>query len=333
MNAQNPILPPSRNPEPRRFWDDTETKTLFGAVLFLLLFGFIFRGGFPGRETTAVIAPFFKNAEIAEPELFSRAYLAARLKNGEVLLEKEKNGSFSVASVTKIFTADLFSSRFKDPLELVPFSSDALQKKFSDEKLSGVAAGDGVKAEDVLILMLAASANDAARAAAEATAIRAFPDLQNSSYEEKIAAFVRLMNERVASLGLAHTHFANPDGLDDAEHYSSASDLFLFSKMLMAEKPELFEISRRIASGVAGSSGSVYRFDNTNHILAKHPKIIGSKTGSTKDAKETLVLLYELFPDDPIFIALLGSENRDADADAVLQWLERAFVKQTEAIQ
>lgn len=310
-----------------------DTKTLLGAGLFLLLFVFLFRGGFPDRETASVLAPFIQNTEIVKPQLFSRAYFVVRFNTGEVLLEKEKDAPLPIASITKLFTADLFFLYFQDSLELVPFSSNALQKKFSDEKLSGVAAGERVKAEDVLMLMLVASANDAARSAAEATALRVFPDLQAASYEERIAGFVRLLNERAASLGLTHTHFANPDGLDDAGHYSSASDLFLFVKTLAQEKPELFEISRRIASGVAGSSGSVYRFDNTNRILAKHSRIIGSKTGSTKDAKETLVLVYELFPDDPIFIALLGSENRDTDADAVIRWLESAFIKQEKAIQ
>lgn len=310
-----------------------DTKTLLGAGLFLLLFVFLFRGGFPDRETASVLAPFIQNAEIAKPQLASRAYLVARFKNGEILLEKDKDISLPIASITKLFTADLFLSYFKDPLELVPFSDGALQKKFSDEKLSGVAAGERVKAEDVIMLMLVASANDAARAAAEATALRAFLDLYGASFSNRIAAFVRMLNERAASLGLTHTHFANPDGLDDAGHYSSASDLFLFVKTLAQEKPELFEISRRVSSGVAGSSGTVYRFDNTNRILAKYPKIIGSKTGSTKDAKETLMLLYELFPDDPIFIALLGSENRDTDADAVIRWLESAFIKQEKAIQ
>lgn len=309
-----------------------DAKTLLGAVLFSLLAVFLFRNGVPQQQEAALIAPFLKSTEIAEPVLSSRAYLVRRMKTGEVLLEKEKDASLPIASITKLFTADLFSSYFRESLELVLFSSDALQKKFSDEKLSGVAAGELIKAEDVLWLMLVASANDAARSAAEVTALRAFPDLRDVPFLERIAAFVRLMNERVVSLGLMHTHFANPDGLDDAEHYSSASDLFLFTQMLMREKPELFEISRRVASGVAGSSGMVYRFDNTNRILAKYSKIIGSKTGSTKDAKETLVLLYELFSDDPVFIALLGSENRDADAAAILQWLESAFVKEEEGI-
>lgn len=331
-SQQNHLLPQDQNPK----FSDTgvvpDTKTLLGAVLFLLLFAFLFRGGFPGRETAFVMAPFIEDTEIAKPQLFSRAYLIARLNTGEILLEKDKDLSLPIASITKLFTADSFLSYFNDPLELVPFSEDALQKKFSDEKLSGVAAGERVKTEDVLMLMLAASANDAARAAAEATASRAFSDLQNASFEEKIAGFVRLMNERATALGLLHTHFANPDGLDDSKHYSSASDLFLFAETVMREKPELFEISRRVAFGVAGGSGAVYRFDNTNRILAKHPKIIGSKTGSTKDAKETFVLVYELFPDDPVFIALLGSDDRDTDAEAIIQWLESAFVKGEEGV-
>lgn len=365
-NTQNQILPPSINPESLRDGARPDTKTLFGGVLFLLFLAFMFRNGIP-RESVMTVAPFtpspsqissgfageiinifqsfsqskkshekvtgFIKKEVgAEPALTARAYLVARFKNGDVLLEKEKDAPLSIASITKLFTADLFLSYFNDPLEFVPFSVDALWKKFSDEKLSGVTAGERVKAEDVLWLMLVASANDAARAAAEASALRVFPELRDAVWEEKIAGFVSLMNERAASLGLAHTHFANPEGLDNPGHYSSASDLFLFAQMVMREKPKLFEISRRPVAGVADESGVVYRFDNTNRILAKYPKIIGSKTGSTKDAKETLVLAYELFPGDAVFIALLGSDNRDADAEAVIHWLEAAFVKPEEAI-
>lgn len=330
--SQQNQTPPVFNSEPSKEAAKPDTKTLFGAVLFLLLFAFLFRGGFPDRETAIVIAPFVRIAEIAEPELASRAYLIARLQNGEILLEKDKDAPLPIASITKLFTADLFFSYFNDPLEFVLFLEDALWKKFSDEKLSGVPAGERLKAEDVLWLMIVASANDAARAAAEATALRVFPELRDAVWEEKIAGFVSLMNERVASLGLSHTHFANPEGLDDPGHYSSASDLFLFVQTLAREKPEIFEISRRVASGVAGESNTIYRFDNTNRILSKYPKIIGSKTGSTKDAKETLVLVYELFPQDPVFIVLLGSDNRDTDADAVIRWLENAFVKEAEGI-
>lgn len=331
-NIQNQIPPLSPNPDRERGERGFDTKTLASGVLFLLFLAFMFRNGIP-HEQAMVAAPFVKKEEITEPVLFARAYLVARFASGEIFLEKEKDTPLPIASITKLFTADLFLSYFKDPLELVRFSENALRKKFSDENLSGVRAGERLKAEDVLMVMLTASANDAARAAAEATALRAFPDLSTASWEEQITAFVRLMNERAALLGLTHTHFANPEGFDDPAHYSSAEDLFLFVRTLLREKSELFLMMRRASAGVAGESGAVYRFDNTNRILTKYQKIIGSKTGATKDAKETLVLVYELFPKDPIFIALLGSENRDADAEAIIKWLESAFVQADNRVQ
>jgi serine-type D-Ala-D-Ala carboxypeptidase (penicillin-binding protein 5/6) len=330
-NSQNQIFPPT-NSETKAAESALDFKTLLGGVLFLLFFALVFRNGIP-QEPVTTAPPFIKKAAVEEPVLTARAYLAARLKNGEVLLEKEKDTPLSVASITKLWTADIFFSHFQDPLELVLFSDDALRKKFFDEKMSGVFAGERIKAEDVLWFMLVDSANDAARAAAETTALRVFPDLQSASFEEKIAAFVRLMNERAAALGLINTHFANPEGLDDSAHYSSASDIFLFIQTLARERPNFFPLMRRIASGIAGESGRVYRFDNTNRILAKYPKIIASKTGSTKDAKETLVLAYELFSNDPVVIVLLGSDNRDADVDAMIRWLEAAFIKPEETIQ
>ena len=128
--------------------------------------------------------------------------------------------------------------------------------------------------EELLTGLLLASGNDAAQALA----------LHCAGSEERFAAW---MNEKAAALGMADSHFVNPHGLDDEEHYGSAADLALLMAACM-ERPELCAILRR---GGAEIHGQYYV--NHNKLLWRCPGCLGGKTGYTQAAGRCLVSCCE----------------------------------------
>ena len=123
---------------------------------------------------------------------------------------------------------------------------------------------------ELLYGLLLASGNDAALALACTAA---------DSPEQ----FAELMNARAAELGLENTHFTNPHGLDDKEHYSSARDLAII--MAAAMKNELF--SRIVSTRSFSTHGATYV--NHNKLLWRCDGVNGGKTGYTKAAGRCLV--------------------------------------------
>ena len=130
--------------------------------------------------------------------------------------------------------------------------------------------GDELRIETLLYGLLLSSGNDAAVALAGICA----GDVEN---------FVDWMNQRAVSLGMENTHFANPNGLNDEEHYSTAYDMALLARECL-KHPELVEIMSTRSTTMEGRS-----FANHNKLLWRYEGCIGMKTGYTQMAGRTLV--------------------------------------------
>ena len=128
--------------------------------------------------------------------------------------------------------------------------------------------------EELLYGLMLASGNDAACVLAEYTA-------------GSIDAFADLMNEKAQALGLENTHFANPHGLNDPEHYSSARDLALLTAAAM-ENPSFCEIFSARSYTTHG-----VEYVNHNKLLETCDGCLGGKTGYTRAAGRTLVSCVE----------------------------------------
>lgn len=147
--------------------------------------------------------------------------------------------------------------------------------------------GDKITVESLLNALIIMSANDAAVALGEAVA-------------GSEANFVKMMNQRAKELGATNTHFANPNGLHLANHYSTAYDLYLIFKEV-AKHNEFFNIAGRSSSRIeyTGSKGElkVYDMVSTNQYIAgtytlpSNVYMIGGKTGTTTQAGSCLILL------------------------------------------
>ena len=203
------------------------------------------------------------------PEISAKAYILMEAESGRVLLSHNETQELSIASTTKIMTAlvALEHSSLSDVVTV----KDAHLKEGSSMYLR---SGEKLTMEQLLYGLMLPSGNDAAECIA---------DFCGGGVEQ----FVVWMNEKAAQLGMSHTSFANPSGLDQKGHYSCAQDMAVLAARALRE-PTL----ARLVSTVDVSIGS-RSMHNHNKLLGSYPGCIGLKTGYTGDAGRTLVTCAE----------------------------------------
>ena len=190
--------------------------------------------------------------------------------DGTALYEKNAGARCLIASTTKLMTA-LLCLENADPDETVTAQERHCLVEGSSMYLR---AGERYTVRELLLGLLLASGNDAALALAEHVA-------------GSETAFVALMNQRAAALGLRDTHFENPHGLDAAGHYSTARDL----ARLMLRCMETPGFAALASARTAEAGGNV--LCNHNKLLALCPGCLAGKTGYTRAAGRCLVSCCE----------------------------------------
>lgn len=171
----------------------------------------------------------------------------------------------------------------------------------------GLRPGDEISVHELLTALYVHSSNDAAAALAV-------------KISGSIPAFTEEMNKYAATHGCQHSHFTNPHGMPDPEHYTTANDLgkisslFLKNEGLMkyVKEPRAL-IQWKDARGVLHQA----EFENTNSLLRIYPGDQGLKTGTTTEAGQCLVS-YVTRPDGDLLLVLLGSKNRYNDTIKLL---------------
>lgn len=187
--------------------------------------------------------------------------------SGRVLYEQNIHETRLIASITKLMTALVAVEQAEDLDAVVRVKGEWLGSEGSSIYL---AAGEEITLRGLLYGLLLQSGNDAAMAIACCTA---------GSVEE----FVSLMNSRAAELGMKDSSFANPSGLNDDGHYSSAYDMALLARACLDNRT-VAEIcaTRSITIGTR-------TFVNHNKLLYLYEGCVGMKTGFTEKAGRTLV--------------------------------------------
>ena len=187
---------------------------------------------------------------------------------GQVLYEKNGDRQMLIASTTKIMTA-LVVLEHAAPDDVITVTPDHMAEGSS----MYLRAGETVRVEELLYGLLLCSGNDAALALTECAG--------------GLTPFVALMNEKAAALGMAHTSFANPNGLDADGHYSTARDMAVLAAAAV-ENPAF----RRICSSRSVTIGQ-RTMENHNRLLRQMEGCVGLKTGYTQAAGRTLVSCTE----------------------------------------
>ena len=186
--------------------------------------------------------------------------------SGRVLTEKNADEPMLIASTTKLMTA-LVTAKHGDLDDEAEIKSEWTRVEGSSMYLR---IGERYTRRELLQGLLLASGNDAALALEE-------------TVSGSVEAFVDEMNRTAEELGLSHTHFTNPHGLNDEGHYSSARDLAVLTGRVM-ERMELREI---LVMRSACIHGTLYL--NHNKLLGECDGVVGGKTGYTKAAGRCLV--------------------------------------------
>ena len=187
---------------------------------------------------------------------------------GQVLYEKNGDRQMLIASTTKIMTA-LVVLEHAAPDDVITVTPDHMAEGSS----MYLKAGETVRGEELLYGLRLCSGNDAALALTECAG--------------GLTPFVALMNEKAAALGMAHTSFANPNGLDADGHYSTARDMAVLAAAAV-ENPTF----RRICSSRSVTIGQ-RTMENHNRLLRQVEGCVGLKTGYTQAAGRTLVSCTE----------------------------------------
>lgn len=209
-----------------------------------------------------------------EFEIEAEAALLMETNSGKIIWEENSKKKLYPASLTKIMTLLLALEKLAQGQislgDQVCISARASSMGGSEIFLS---EGDVVSLENLLIGMAVGSANDAAVAVAE-------------HISGSVEGFVELMNEKAKSLGLQQTHFCNPHGLHDPDHYSCAYDVMLMSLALL-EYPRIHQwatiwMDEHFLKGRI-RSGEVF-LSNTNRMIIDYPGCDGLKTGFTREA-------------------------------------------------
>jgi len=190
--------------------------------------------------------------------------------SGRVLYEQNADAKMLIASTTKIMTA-LVAIREGDLAETVKVSRKAAYTEGSSMYLK---EGEELTLETLLYGLMLCSGNDAAVAVAEAV----------GGSED---GFVRMMNETARELGMEHTSFANPNGLDHENHYSTARDMAVLACAAMENTTLVRIVSTRNVT-IGGRT-----MTNHNKLLSYMDGCVGLKTGYTKAAGRTLVSCAE----------------------------------------
>ena len=206
-------------------------------------------------------------------EISAAAYVLYCPDSSEVLLSQNAEKELPMASTTKIMTALITLEEAQNDNRAVEFT-DEMTAEGSSMYLK---KGEKVTLYDLAVGMMMQSGNDAANAAA-------------ISIAGSIEAFAELMNDKARDIGMTHTHFVTPSGLDDEQHYSTAYDMALLMAYAMQNEDFAF-----ITSQTSMEVRFIYPADkfitypNHNKLLRMYDNCIGGKTGYTDTAGRCLV--------------------------------------------
>ncbi len=194
--------------------------------------------------------------------------------SGFVYYAKDADREHPMASTTKVMTLLLALERGSLD-QTITIGPDAAALVNPDSSYMGVSAGEKLTLRDLLYGLVLPSGNDAAVAIADALG-------------GNVDKFVAMMNDRAKSLGLTHTHYSSPNGLDDTDNYTSARDLAVLSADVL-RIPEAVTITSALHYSIPKTdTHKSYELQTGNDLLSgarsPYPGAIGVKPGFTYGA-------------------------------------------------
>ncbi len=231
-------------------------------------------------SVTEAAAANYKN----DVKLQSESALIVNMDTGQTVYEVNANKRLYPASTTKIMTYIVVAESIEDfentKIEIKQSVLDILQGTGSSVANVAAHVGEEMTVIDLLYSMMVPSGNDAAVVLADYIG------------QGDISNFVEMMNKKAKKLGCNDTHFTNPDGLHDKDHYTTATDLYKMTQYALT-LPKFAEITDTATYYVEGDS---YPLVTTNYMIDEnrggeyfYTYAKGIKTGTTDEAGHCLV--------------------------------------------
>jgi len=287
-------------------------------VLFIILFLATLLPGitFAQAETPTLIAGFNQRIQTLQKEIqrlkalistfklqkeiTAKSYLVINFSDNSVILEKNSNQLYPIASIVKLMTAVIAFENI-DLNQTITLTEEMLEPLGYSPALF---VGLNVSAKNLLKASLIQSTNDAA--------------LSLTYFLEK-GKFLDLMNQKAKELNMTNTFFNDPHGLNSSNR-STVSDIVKLLAYIYKNHPEILSITKNNNFRLPGETGNLLKFKNVNNFY-QLPEFIGGKTGYLPEAKQTSASLFNL-NEGPIAIILLYSKNRQTDTLRILNWLK-----------
>ena len=258
----------------------------FGIALFGLI------ASIAGAQSVPIPAP---------PAVAAKSYILQDFNSGKILAERDADIRLQPASITKIMTAYVVFDAIKNGQLTLAEKALISDKAWRNPEVQGWMQGSRMFAEvnsrvainDLLRGLIIQSGNDASIALAEHIA-------------GSEVAFVALMNDYAARLGLQNTQYQNVTGWPAENHYTSAQDIASLSRALIKNFPELYKLyseKRFTYNNIAQS--------NRNTLLWKDESVDGLKTGYTEAAGYCLVVSAQR-NDMRLISVVMGASSREA---------------------
>ena len=252
--------------------------------------------------TAVLLATPALAAAAPEHPVAAKGAILYELNTDTVLLEQDADARLYPASTTKLMTA-LLAMEYGNPEDIITVPAEAVDGLFELGSASYLLAGEEISFMDLMEYMLIASGNDAANAMA-------------IHISGSISAFADLMNNRAQELGCTNTHFVNPHGLHDEQHYTSARDLLRIAKAAM-QNPTIAEIVAKdeVVLPITNKHPQTTTKYTTNFLISRkstreyyYEGAIGIKTGTTTPAGLCLVAAC-VKGDYTYYTVVLGAEK------------------------
>ncbi|MFA4033095.1 D-alanyl-D-alanine carboxypeptidase family protein [Blautia stercoris] len=240
------------------------------------------------------------------------------IQNKTLLFSKSLYEKSYPASITKIMTA-LVAMEHADMDEVVTITASDVALS-ADSQVCGLAEGDQIQMSELFHALLVYSANDAAMAIARTVG------------DGSVDTFVQMMNETAQSLGMTGTHFVNPHGLHNDDHYTTVYDIYLMLNEAMKhqEFTDITQLSNYTITYTSADGTQRQKWlDATDQYLtgeSSAPKgvtILGGKTGTTDKAGACLALMVQNNYGEPYVSIVLDASNKPELYERMNQLLEK----------
>ncbi len=262
-------------------------------------------------QTAVCAAPSGPGVPAAEPSVQAQGAAVINAATGEILYGKNANTRYYPASITKLMTALLVIERCSLD-ETVTFSGTATTNLEAGAVTLNMTEGDTMTVRQCLYALLLKSANDVGNALAE-------------HVSGSVSAFADLMNQKAASLGCSDTHFVNPHGLNDSNHYTTPYDMALIAAAAFRNRT-LCEINTTLSYQLPATKKNKAMTITMGHKMMYpndsryYEGIIGGKTGFTSLAGNTLVTGAERNGVRLVAVVMKASGTHYTDTKALLDY-------------